>query len=44
MHNLQALDAIQIPTALHAGAGAFLTNDARLPRLPALQMLVLDEL
>lgn len=44
MHTLQAFDAIQLATAIHAGADAFLTNDIRLPRLSALQILVLDEL
>jgi predicted nucleic acid-binding protein len=43
-HKLRALDAIQLATAVIAGAVAFLTNDARLPRLPALRLLVLDEL
>lgn len=38
------LNAIQLATAIIAGAVAFLTDDARLPRLPALRLLVLDEL
>lgn len=43
-HNLRALDAIQLATAISAGADAFLTNDARLPRLTTLDILVLNEL
>ena len=43
-HNLHALDAIQLATAIHVGADAFLTNDVRLPRLSTLPILVLDEL
>jgi len=37
-------DAIQMATAIHEGASFFLTNDARLPSLPKLKVLVLDEL
>lgn len=43
-HNLRTPDAVQMATAIVAGATAFLTNDARLPRLAALEILVLDEL
>ena len=43
-HNIRTPDAIQMATALRAGASRFLTNDARLPSLPELQVLVLDEL
>ncbi|MGB2727468.1 MAG: PIN domain-containing protein [Halobacteriota archaeon] len=43
-HDIRTPDAIQLATAIHAGAPFFLTNDARLPSLPALQILVLDEL
>ena len=43
-HNIRAPDAIQMATAIHEGASFFLTNDARLPSLPTLQVLVLDEL
>jgi predicted nucleic acid-binding protein len=43
-HNIRTPDAIQIATAVHEGATFFLTNDARLPSLPGLNMLVLDEL
>lgn len=43
-HDIRTPDAIQLATAIHAGASFFLTNDARLPSLPTLQILVLDEL
>lgn len=37
-------DALQMATALVAGAQYFLTNDKALPNLPTLQMLVVDDL
>ncbi len=37
-------DAIQLATAINANASFFLTNDARLPSLPNLRILQLDEL
>lgn len=43
-HNIRTPDAIQMATAIHAGASFFLTNDDRLPALPELTVLVLDEL
>jgi predicted nucleic acid-binding protein len=43
-YNLRTPDAIQMATAIGAGASFFLTNDARLPSLPALSVLVLDTL
>lgn len=43
-HNIRTPDAIQMATALRAGASHFLTNDVRLPSLPELKVLVLDEL
>ncbi|QLE39396.1 type II toxin-antitoxin system VapC family toxin [Nostoc sp. C052] len=43
-YNLRTPDAIQMATAIHGGASFFLTNDARLPSLPALSVLVLDTL
>lgn len=42
--NLRTPDAIQIATAIQGGATFFLTNDAGLPAIPGLEMLVLDEL
>jgi predicted nucleic acid-binding protein len=44
VHNLRTPDAIQMATAIRAGASFFLTNDVRLPSLPGLTMLVLEEL
>ncbi len=43
-YNTRTPDAIQMATAIHEGASFFLTNDARLPSLPALQVLLLDDL
>jgi predicted nucleic acid-binding protein len=43
-YNLRTPDAIQIATAIHGGASFFLTNDARLPSLPGLTVLVLNQL
>ncbi|HAA28209.1 MAG TPA: PIN domain nuclease, partial [Cyanobacteria bacterium UBA8553] len=44
VHNLRKPDAIQMATAIREGASFFLTNDARLPSLPGLAVLVLEEL
>ena len=41
---LRTPDAIQIATAIHGGASFFLTNDTRLPNIPHLKMLALDDL
>lgn len=41
-HGLRTPDAVQMATALTAGAQVFLTNDARLRPLPAMQVLTLD--
>lgn len=43
-YNLRIPDAIQMATAVDRGAAFFLTNDARLPSLPGLTVLVLDQL
>ena len=43
-HNLRSPDAIQMATAIREGASLFLTNDARLPSVSGLQVLVLESL
>ncbi|RZN40597.1 MAG: type II toxin-antitoxin system VapC family toxin [Methanosarcinales archaeon] len=43
-HNVRTPDAIQMATAIQAGASFFLTNDSHLPAIPELRVLVLDEL
>jgi predicted nucleic acid-binding protein len=43
-YNLQTPDSIQMATAISGGASFFLTNDVRLPSLPELEVLVLEEL
>jgi len=43
-HNLRTPDAIQLGAALNAGASHFFTNDVRLPEIPSIQILSLDEL
>jgi len=43
-YNLRSPDAIQMATAIREGASFFLTNDGRLPSLPGLTVLVLDNL
>ena len=43
-HNIRTPDAIQIATAIDADASFFLTNDTRLPSLPNLKTLVLEDL
>lgn len=42
--NLRTPDAIQIATAIQAGATFFFTNDARLPHIPEIEIMVLEEL
>ena len=44
IHNIRTPDAIQIGTALSAGASHFFTNDVRLPEIPSIQILSLDSL
>jgi predicted nucleic acid-binding protein len=41
-YNLRTPDAIQISTALKAGATLFFTNDIRLPEIPSIKILLLD--
>jgi len=43
-YGLRTPDAVQLATACHEGAVFFLTNDTRLPSVPGLTTLVLDEL
>jgi predicted nucleic acid-binding protein len=37
-------DAIQLSTAITAGANVFLTNDVRLPRLKAIRIIALESI
>lgn len=43
-YNLRTPDALHLATALAAGCNAFLTNDRALARVPAVRVLVLDDL
>jgi predicted nucleic acid-binding protein len=43
-NNIRTPDSIQLATAIFGGASFFLTNDTRLPSLPNLKTLVLDDL
>ena len=43
-HNLRTPDSIQMATAIYMKASFFLTNDRRLPSLPNLKTLILDDL
>lgn len=43
-HNLRTADAIQMATALSAGASVFLTNDLKLASVPGMQILTLKSL
>ena len=43
-HGLRTPDAIQLATAMDAGAVAFLTNDTRLRMVAGLEVLILTEL
>jgi predicted nucleic acid-binding protein len=42
-HNIRTPDAIQIAAAMQAGATHFLTNDARLPAIPSIEIIILDD-
>ena len=44
VHHIRTPDAIQLAVATRAGASFFLTNDIRLPALPGLTLLILDDL
>lgn len=43
-YNMRTPDAIQIGSALNAGASHFITNDIRLPEISALKILTLDSI
>ncbi len=43
-HNIRTPDSIQMATAIQMNATHFLTNDLKLPSLPELKVLKLDEL
>jgi predicted nucleic acid-binding protein len=43
-HNIGTPDSIQMATAIFGGASFFLTNDTRLPSLPNLKTLILEDL
>ncbi len=43
-YNIRTPDAIQLALAIEEGASFFVTNDARLPAVPPLNVLVLDNL
>jgi predicted nucleic acid-binding protein len=43
-HNFRTPDAIQAATALAAGVTGFITNDPIFRRIPALHVLILDEM
>jgi predicted nucleic acid-binding protein len=42
-HRLRTPDALQVATAIHVRATAFLTNDSIFQRIPNLEILTLDE-
>jgi predicted nucleic acid-binding protein len=42
-HGIRLPEALQIATALQAGASLFVTNDARLRRVTDVRVLVLDD-
>ena len=44
VHGVKTPDALQLAAAVDCGCTAFLTNDRRLPQLPGLRILCLDDL
>lgn len=44
LHNLRTPDAIQLATAMRAGASWFLTNDMSLAAVTGIQLLIVDQL
>jgi predicted nucleic acid-binding protein len=42
--NLRTPDALQVATAIHSGADAFVSNDPVFGRIPDLDVLILDDL
>lgn len=44
VHNIRTPDAIQISAALNAGATHFFTNDIKLPTIPSIKILSINEL
>ena len=43
-HNIRTPDAIQIGTAINAGATHLLTNDIKLPEISSIRIITLDSL
>ncbi len=43
-YNLRTPDALHIAKAIKSGAGFFLTNDTKLPKIPTIDFLILDTL
>ena len=43
-YNIRTPDAIQMATAIHAGATCFLTNDVALPEISNMRMLLVENL
>jgi predicted nucleic acid-binding protein len=44
VHNIRTPDAIQISAAINAGATHFFTNDIKLPAIPSIKILSINEL
>ena len=43
MTGIKTPDALQLAACLHAGCQTFVTNDRRLPALPGLRVIELDD-